>query len=245
MDSSAVNEKPEKVGITHDTAARLIGITPGELTDLVRDGFVHRNDKNSYSVPVLVGEYCAHLRAEAARQESHPNQSRTAEHTDLSERSIREWEVRLGLQNADYTLTEFRISYIRALREVAAGRAATGDIDLATERALLARAQREGQEIKNAVSLGTYAPIELLSDVLANAAQAMVDRLEQIPADLRRVCPDLPQAARDAVMAEVASARNELVRKTASLLADEIDPADVQDEEDAVDSDPILDEDAA
>lgn len=112
--------------------------------------------------------------------------------------------------------------YCSNLREVAAGRAAGGDIDLAGERALLARSQREGQEIKNHVARGTYAPIELLSDVLANAAQAVVDRLDQIPADLRRVCPNLPQSARDAVMAEIASARNEMVRKTASLIVGDI-----------------------
>lgn len=239
MDASAVSEKPEKVGITHDTAARLIGVAPGELTDLVRDGYVHRNDKNSYSVPVLVGEYCAYLRAEAVRPESHPKQTETAAHLDLSDRSIREWEVKLGLQDAPYTLTEFRIAYVRALREIAAGRGAIGEIDLATERALLARAQREGQEIKNAVAIGTYAPIELLSDVLSNAAQAVVDRLEQIPADLRRVCPDLPQEVRDAIMSEVASARNEMVRKTASLVADAIDATDQPEEEE-----PLL-EDAA
>jgi phage terminase Nu1 subunit (DNA packaging protein) len=114
---------------------------------------------------------------------------------------------------------------------MAAGRAAAGDLDLATERAMLARSQRHGQDIKNNVAMGTYAPIDLLSDVLANAAQAVVDRLEQIPADLRRVCPDLPQAARDAVMAEIASARNEMARKTASLVADALDPTDLQEDD--------------
>lgn len=127
---------------------------------------------------------------------------------------------------------QWLLEYCGHMREMAAGRAADGDLDLATERAQLARSQRLGQDIKNNVALGSYAPIELLSDVLANAAQAVVDRLEQIPADLRRVCPDLPQAARDAVMAEIASARNEMVRKTASLVADAIDPADqLEDEE--------------
>jgi phage terminase Nu1 subunit (DNA packaging protein) len=96
---------------------------------------------------------------------------------------------------------------------------------------MLARSQRHGQDIKNNVAMGTYAPIDLLSDVLANAAQAVVDRLEQIPADLRRVCPDLPQAARDAVMAEIASARNEMARKTASLVADALDPTDLQEDD--------------
>lgn len=161
-------------------------------------------------------------------------QADIAEHLDLSDRSVREFLAAAGMDHRENTLSEIRVAYIRHLREIAAGRAAAGDIDLATERALLARAQREGQEIKNAVALGRYAPIELLSDVLANAAQAVVDRLEQIPATLGRVCPDLPQAARDAVMAEIASARNEMVRKTATLVADALESTDEQEPEEPV-----------
>lgn len=223
--------------INHDTAARLIGVAPGELDALVKAGAVRRADRNAYQLPVLVQDYIGHLKAERERAELAPKQAEVAEHLDLSERSVREFLVSAGLDHKAETLSSLRIAYIRRLREMAAGRAADGDLDLATERAQLARSQRLGHDIKNNVALGSYAPIELLSDVLANAAQAVVDRLEQIPADLRRVCPDLPQAARDAVMAEIASARNEMVRKTASLVADAIDPADqLEDEE------PLLEE---
>ena len=52
----------EKSGITHDTASRLIGVTPGELESLVRDGIIRREDKNRYTVPVLVLDYITHLR---------------------------------------------------------------------------------------------------------------------------------------------------------------------------------------
>lgn len=152
-------------------------------------------------------------------------------HVDLSARSVREWERKLGLEAGAYSLDEFRVSYIRALREEAAGRGAAGDIDLPTERALLARSQREGQEIKNEVARGTYAPIELLTDVLANASQAVVERIDQIPASLRRRCPDLPHESIDAVMAEIGSARNEWIRKTASLVSDSLDESDIQEEE--------------
>ena len=107
-------------------------------------------------------------------------------------------------------------------------------IDLPTERALLARAQREGQEIKNEVARGSYAPIEALTDVLANASQAVVDHLDQIPVGINRVCPDLPQAVRNLLMTEIARARNEMVRKTVSLMADALEAGDVQEEEPAV-----------
>lgn len=122
--------------------------------------------------------------------------------------------------------------YYRHLREIAAGRAtADASIDLATERALLARAQREGHDIKNAVARGTYAPIDVLTDVLSNAAQSAVDHFDQIPAGINRVCPDLPQSVRDLVMTEIARARNEMVRKTTSLIADALDTSDIQEDE--------------
>lgn len=119
------------------------------------------------------------------------------------------------------------VSYCERLRDMAAGRMGeTNGLDLVQERAALAREQRIGQKIKNDVAAGTYAPIELLADVLANASQAMVDRFDQVPATLRRNCPDLPQQAFDAVMRELASARNELVAKTVSLMADILEEGD-------------------
>lgn len=204
----AVIEKPEKVGITHDTAARLIGITPSELSDLVRDGYVHRNDKNSYSVPVLVGEYCAHLRAEMLRPETHPKQAETAAHCDLSERSIREWEVKLDLQAKPYTRTEFRIAYIRSLRDTAAGRATAGDLDLATERARLAAAQADKVEMQNAQSREELAPVVYLTEVLAKAGARAAAILEAIPGQVRRRLPSLPATEIQAIQQEIAKARN-------------------------------------
>jgi phage terminase Nu1 subunit (DNA packaging protein) len=58
-------------------------------------------------------------------------------------------------------LNEIRVAYIRRLREQAAGRAAVGDLDLAGERAALAKAQRERIEMQNAVTRGELAPVVL------------------------------------------------------------------------------------
>lgn len=217
--------------LNHDTAARLLDLTPGELTRLVNNGVIPRAGKGAYALAPIVHAYIAYLRDEPARANQRPTQAEIADHLDISDRRLRELLTEWGLNHKQVSLAELRIRYVRKLREEAAGRAAGGDLDLATERALLARAQREGQEIKNEVARGTYAAIELLTDVLANASQAAVDRLDQIPAGLRRVCPDLPQAARDLVMAEIASARNEIVRKTVSLVADALEPTDQQEEE--------------
>ena len=133
--------------------------------------------------------------------------------------------------------------YVSRLREQAAGRMGDdGSVDLPRERALLAREQRAGIRIKNLVLLKTYAPIEVLSDVLANASQAVVDRLDQIPAALARSCPGLPPEARAAVLEEIDSARNEMVAKAASIAADALD-ADDQPVDDAEDPDLADDDD--
>ena len=89
-------------------------------------------------------------RAEAVRPEAHPKQAETAAHLDLSDRSIREWEVKLNLQAVPYTLTDIRIAYIRSLREGAAGRETVGDLDLAGERAALAKARGEHEAVVGA-----------------------------------------------------------------------------------------------
>lgn len=217
--------------LNHDTAARLLDLTPGELTALVNRGVIPRVDKNAYSLAPLVLAYIRHLRDEQGRVEQQPTQVEIAAHLDISDRRLRELLTEFNLDHKRVPLADIRVKYIRKLREEAAGRAASGDLDLPTERALLARSQREGQDIKNEVARGTYAAIELLTDVLSNASQAVVDRLDQIPAGMNRVCPDLPQAARDLVMAEIASARNEMVRKTASLVADALDDGDVQEQD--------------
>lgn len=135
-----------------------------------------------------------------------------------------------GVLSPGGTGGQWIVEYCSNLREVAAGRATDGSIDLPTERAMLAREQRIGQRIKNDVALGAYAPIEALTDVLSNAAQAAVDHFEQIPASINRVCPGLDQAVLDLIMATIANARNEFVRKTASLIADALEPSDLQEE---------------
>lgn len=122
-------------------------------------------------------------------------------------------------------------SYTERLRDQAAGRMGeNGGLDLVQERAALAKAQRVNQELKNAVARGEYAPVGLLADVLGKASGAVVDRFDQLPGKLHKACPDLPEAARGAVMEVVASARNEWVRSTANLVDAFLD--EIQDDDD-------------
>ena len=132
-------------------------------------------------------------------------------------------------------------AYCQRQREVAAGRmsAEMGGLDLVQERAALARSQREAQEIKNATARGEYAPVELLADVLSTASSAVVDRFEQLEGALRRTCPDLPDEAKATVMQIVASARNEWIRSTAKLVAERVEDAYGEDDEEDEDGDDV------
>lgn len=126
------------------------------------------------------------------------------------------------------------IAYCTRLREQAAGRIGATDLgalDLVQERAALAREQRLGYEIKNAVARREYASITLLAEVLATASQAVVERFEQLPGMIKKVCPDLPEAARDQLMTVIAGARNEWVARTAELAAKQLEDSEVEPEE--------------
>lgn len=119
------------------------------------------------------------------------------------------------------TLRELLLAYCHRLREQAAGRMGdeVGGLDLAQERAALAREQRKSVELKNALMRGEYASITLLSEVLASASQAVAERFEHLPGQLRMACPDLPVAAIETLTACIADARNEWVRQTIALIA--------------------------
>ena len=134
-------------------------------------------------------------------------------------------------------LGEVLLAYCQRLRDQAAGRlgAEVGGLDLVQERAALAREQRLGIEIKNAVLRGEYAPIALLSEVLATASQSVVERFEQLPGQLKKACPELPDAAREQVMAALASARNEWVRATEALVVSNAE-ADLADDAEVLDA---------
>lgn len=211
-------------GISHDAAARLLDLPPQDLERLVAAGHVRRDDRNSYSVPILVQDYVRFLRQADAR---HPTQAETAAHLGVSDRTVRELEPKLKLP-PNYTLEQMRLAYVQHLREVAAGRTSQSEdaLDLAAERAALARAQREGIEIKNAALRGEYAPIALLAEVLANASQAVAERFDHLPGTLKKACPDLTDADREQILEVIASARNEWVRQTARLVAASVTTAE-------------------
>lgn len=144
--------------------------------------------------------------------------------------------VSRGVLEDGQPLRQWLLAYCGRLREQAAGRAGAtdGGLDLAQERAALARSQRVGIDIKNAVLRGDYAAVELLSEVLATASQAVAERFDHLPGQLRKACPDLQPAAIDQVMTAIASARNEWVRTTVALVTASLDQADDDDDPELV-----------
>lgn len=155
--------------------------------------------------------------------DAHISQAEFAQMVGVSEASISK-RVSDGVLTRGECAHAWLIAYCEHLRDQAAGRLGeTLGLDLVQERAGLARAQREAQEIKNAVARGEYAPIGILADVLALASSAIVDRLDQLEGQLRKACPDLPEEARMVILRVIADARNEWIRSTSRLVADSLD----------------------
>ena len=129
--------------------------------------------------------------------------------------------------------------YCQRLREQAAGRMGSevGGLDLAQERAALAREQRKGIEIKNAVLRGEFASIQLLAEVLATASQAVAQRFDHLPGQLRKACPNLPAEAIEQVMGAIAQARNEWVAGTVALVSASISTTDDEPSPEVVEDD--------
>ena len=172
-------------------------------------------------------------------------QSDVAMVVGVSQQAISALVTEGKLQTAG-TLGEVLQAYCQRLRAQAAGRMGdeVGGLDLVQERAALAREQREGQAIKNAVARKEFAPVGLLADVLGMAASSVVDRFDQLEGSLRKACPDLPDEAKTTIQQVIASARNEWIRSTERSVFDRIDSMLTDpDEDDQADAEP--DEEAA
>ncbi len=135
-------------------------------------------------------------------------QQEIAEHLDLSQPAVSQLMEQLGIDWKTESLADIRIIYIRRLREQAAGRAALGDLDLAGERAALAKAQRERIEMQNAVTRKELAPVSLIEEVLTRAASKVAGILDAIPGMVRRRVPTLNADEIELISGEVAKARN-------------------------------------
>lgn len=162
-------------------------------------------------------------------------QAEFAEMVGLSEARVSQL-LSEGVMRRGESAHRWLLAYCERLRDQAAGRASgeLGGLDLVQERAALAREQRIAQELKNAVSRGEYAPIGLLADVLGMASSAVVARFDQLEGQLRKACPDIDEDVMATVMTVVAGARNEWIRSTAKLVAEQVSAMIDEDEEEGL-----------
>ncbi|WP_288129982.1 terminase small subunit [Accumulibacter sp.] len=135
-------------------------------------------------------------------------QTEIGEHLAMSQAAAGDMLRRLGIDWNESTLDDIRVAYIRHLREIAAGRAGSGDLDLASERAMLARSQRERIDLANAVTRRELAPVILIEQVLARAGSKVAGILDGIPGMIKRRVARLTAAEISLIAAEIARARN-------------------------------------
>ena len=148
-------------------------------------------------------------------------QKEIAEHIDLSQPAVSGLMDRLGIDWKTSTIDEIRVAYIRHLREQAAGRAASGDLDLATERARLAKEQADKVAMQNAVTRGDLAPVVMIEEVLTKTAARIAGIFDAIPGLVRRRVPSLRAEEIELISAEIARIRNVVAGMSLSDLNDD------------------------
>lgn len=116
--------------------------------------------------------------------------------------------VKRGVLPEGGTAHEWLLAYTARLREQAAGRWAGNELDLARERAGLARAQKERVEMLNAQARREVLPVGLLETVLARLARQIAGILEALPVGLKRACPHLTVEDLELINRELVKARN-------------------------------------
>lgn len=90
-----------------------------------------------------------------------------------------------------------------------------GDEDaegLEFERLRLTRAQADGQEIKNEISRGKTAPIEIVQVVLSRIAGEAAGELDSIPLNIKRKNPDIDNLIIEDIKRHCVKAQNAIAR---------------------------------
>lgn len=136
-----------------------------------------------------------------------PTQQAIAEHLDLDQSAVSRLVAELKIDWATTPMDAIRIAYIRRLREQAAGRATTGDLALATERARLAREQADRVAMENARRRRELAPVSTIETVLARVSRQIAGILEALPVQLRRRSTNLTTEDIEFLQAEIDKAR--------------------------------------
>jgi phage terminase Nu1 subunit (DNA packaging protein) len=122
---------------------------------------------------------------------------------------------------------EWMLAYCERLREQAAGRASEESLELMRANTALSISRRRSQDMKNAVLEKQYAPVALLTEVLASAASIVATSLDSLIPTMMREGLVLTDAQRTHIATVVARARNEWVdNATDSALLELLDDTD-------------------
>lgn len=192
--------------INHDTVAKLLRLTPDGLNDLVERGIIARIGSDQYDIDGI-SKFIEFLQCFDDRLASN---SELAIHLDMSDRNVRELVQRGVFNFSNQTRKECRAAYIRHLREMAAGRSGTGELNLVDEGARLKRAQSERIEMQNAVTRREYGPIEALEQGLSDCMARVAAQLDTIPGKLRIASDVLTADDLDRVAEVIAMVRNDI-----------------------------------
>lgn len=116
------------------------------------------------------------------------------------------------------------LEYCGHLREVAAGRAASGELDLASERARLAKEQADKVAMQNAERRGELAPVSAMEMVLAAVGSKVGKILDTIPGLVRRRVPGAGSDVIEAIESDIAKCRNMAAAMTLAELFEDDEP---------------------
>ncbi|MFS8930957.1 terminase small subunit [Cupriavidus taiwanensis] len=134
-------------------------------------------------------------------------QAAFAELVGISQPAVSELVGR-GTLTRGASLRRWLVEYCENLREQAAGRASTGDLDLIQERAALAREQRIKIAMVNQQMQKELAPVAVLEAVLAKVGRQIATKLEAIPVQIKRRTTTLSAEDIDLITEEITKARN-------------------------------------
>lgn len=144
--------------------------------------------------------------AKTRKQQERPgvSQAVAASYLDIATRTLRELVAAGRLPNPKTaTLDELRLARLRDLREQAAGRGGDGKLDLATERARLAKEQADGQAMKNAQLAGELLRRDDVIRTWATEFASVKSRIRGIPKRARRQMPGFTREMELALLARI------------------------------------------
>lgn len=133
-------------------------------------------------------------------------QAALAQIIGVTRQAVADMEQRGVIARSKQTLHEALLAYLEHLRTVAAGRGGS----LVDARTRLTEEQTEAARMKNAHLRGELAHIHLLSETVSRAAKRICDKLDAIPAEIRRRGDDVPEAVLDLVTDTIAKARHDI-----------------------------------